>query len=114
MIRRPITILVCAAIVATTAACANRKKETQVAFEGVFFHAVATRSDDRRDIFSVTIPGVSRSLPGALEAARYQGTRYCIANYGTSRIAWITGPDQEVGTLPVVDDAIRFEGECEV
>ncbi|TNF63529.1 MAG: hypothetical protein EP307_04910, partial [Rhodobacteraceae bacterium] len=61
----------------------NRRDET-ILFDGQAFRAKASAVDkDDLRTFTATISPVSASLEGAIEAGRYEGTKYCIANYGT-------------------------------
>ena len=57
----------------------------KIAFDGYYFSSKLSRSklDDRS--FDLTVRRVNRSL-GAREAGRYEATRFCIKNFGTSDI----------------------------
>ncbi len=110
--RRKLVLLGAFAAVVVIAACT--KREDQVLFEGHYYKAKAAPVDkkaDRRQ-FVVTVPDVSVSLDGARAAGEYEGIRYCIANYGSSRIDWAVGPDTETDKLAVVNDRITFRGTC--
>lgn len=98
---------------AVTAGCSIQRKKDRVLFDGHAFRTKAKVVDKKvsRADFTVSIDGVSASLDGAREAGRYAGTRYCIENYGTSKIDWKTGPDTE--QLRVVDDKMTFAGTCQ-
>ena len=92
------------------AACGQN--EERVAFNGVEFRSDAdTIGDDLRN-FSLAISPVSASLEGAREAGRYEGTRYCITNYGTSRILWSLGPDSDPASYRIQNDVLTFQGRC--
>lgn len=90
-----------------------QQKKDRVAFEGIYFAAKTKKAGDDLAEFTSTIKGVSSSLDGALQAARYEGTKYCIANYGTSKINWRVGPETPQKQLVVVDDQITFSGRCD-
>ena len=62
--------------------------------------------------FVVSVKDASVSLDGARAAGGYEGTRYCIANYGTSRIDWTVGPDTEPQNLVIDKDTLNFQGTC--
>lgn len=81
----------------------------------VFFRATASAVDRRtsRADFTVTVRDVSQSLAGAREAGRFEGTKYCIANFGNSRIRWSVGPDTAPEHLRIVDDRLSFAGRCD-
>jgi len=95
-------------------ACAIKSSD-RVLFDGHAFRAKAKVVDKKvsRADFTVTVNGVSASLDGAREAGRYEGTRYCIENYGTSRIKWKVGPDTEPQNLRITDNALTFAGTCQ-
>ncbi len=102
------------ALMLTLTACAGQR-ERQVAFDGHVFKAKASAVDKAvsRADFTATVSGVSKSLEGAREAGRYEGTKYCIVNYGSSRINWAVGPDTAPAQLRVVDDSLTFAGRCD-
>jgi hypothetical protein len=83
-------------------------------FDGQQFRTkTETRGDDRRD-FQVSVFKVSQSVTGALQAADYDATRYCIKNFGNSEKTWLDGgPDAEGAELRAVDDTLTFQGRCE-
>ena len=90
-------------------------RERQIAFDGYLFKArtsAVDRSVSRAD-FTATILSVSQSLSGARQAGRYEGTKYCIAQYGTSRVKWTIGPDTPPQSLQIVDDTLTFVGRCD-
>lgn len=106
---RTLTLLICAGL--ALAACTNRNKDDQFAFNGIHFQSKSDKvSKDVRERFYVNVKRANQDLAAAREAGRYEGTRYCIAEYGTSRIDWVVGPENEA-TVPV-DDVLRLEGIC--
>lgn len=106
---RPVVLFLIS--VALLAACNQRKD--QIAFDGQYFRAKASKAGDRREDFVVTVKPVSASPEGALEAGRYQATRYCVLQFGSSEIDWVVGPDQDAGTLVAQNDEITLQGTCE-
>ncbi|MEO1140059.1 MAG: hypothetical protein AAFW87_11450 [Pseudomonadota bacterium] len=92
------------------AACGARKD--RVTFNGVYYKAKAKPASDDRQSFALKVPRVDRGLPGALEAGRYEATRYCIENFGTSELRWAQGPDGVDGTLPLEGNTLNFTGRC--
>ncbi|SFT63622.1 hypothetical protein [Sedimentitalea nanhaiensis] len=102
------------AAVAVVSGCSGKRKDA-FAFHGVVFKAKTRPVDKKvsRADFTATIFDATQSLDGAREAARYEGTKYCIANYGTSMIDWSVGPESEPGRLSVSDNAITFRGRCD-
>lgn len=109
-----IAVVLLAASVAVPVGCA-RDNPNHVPFDGVVFKSKTKAVDKKvsRADFTTTIQKASQSLDGAREAARYQGTIYCVTNYGSSDIEWIVGPETEQGRLTIVDDAITFRGRCD-
>jgi hypothetical protein len=92
------------------AACGDNSKRPT--FDGNQYRAKLTKVDKQRDQFSVTVTPVSNSLVGAREAGRFEATKYCIAQFGTSDIAWLSGPDAEDGELTITNDKLEFRGTC--
>lgn len=88
---------------------------TRVAFDGIYFRASAKHVDKRTtpSEFTVTVNGVSQSFDGAREAGRYEATKFCVQNFGSSRIAWKVGPDTEPQNLRIENDKLTFAGRCQ-
>lgn len=93
-------------------ACSGQKKADRVTFDGHLFRASAKKVDKQRFDFEVTVRPVSASLEGARNAGRYEATRYCIGNFGSSEVAWTDGPDAEDGRLRVSNDSLLLRGRC--
>ncbi|MFK7752006.1 MAG: hypothetical protein AB8B51_05610 [Sedimentitalea sp.] len=81
-------------------------------FDGFYFKSKTSKFKDGLDEFTVTVFEATRSLDGARQAAGFEGTRYCIANYGTSKIVWAVGPQTALDALSVSDDQVVFSGRC--
>lgn len=88
--------------------------EDRVLFDGQFFRAKAKAVDKKVSPtdFTVVVNNVSSSLDGAREAGRFEGTKYCVQNFGSSRITWKVGPDSEPQNLRVSDDKLTLAGTC--
>jgi hypothetical protein len=97
---------------AVLAACGDIYEANKVAFEGHYFSARLSRDKDNHRAFAVQVSPVSLSLSGAREAGRYEATKYCIENYGSSAVAWTVGPDSPDASIPVQDDSASFSGAC--
>jgi len=93
-------------------ACSGERRADRVAFDGVFFRSSASKVDRQRDVIEVAVSPVSASLEGAREAGRFEATRYCIQQYGTSNIDWTYGPDAEDGLLRISGDKLLLQGTC--
>ncbi len=98
------------------AACGEAPSSAnRVAFDGKFFRASAKHVNKKAtpSEFTVTVNGVSASLDGAREAGRYEATKFCIRNFGSSRIDWKVGPDTEPQNLRIENDKLTFAGTCQ-
>lgn len=95
---------------AVIAGCTDSKN--RIAFDGQYFRAKVSKVDGQRDVFTVRIRDVQRSLDGARAAGRHEGISYCVKTYGSSRIDWKVGPDTPPEELQIVDNTLVFEGVC--
>ena len=95
-------------------ACSNpfELEENKVSFDGYYFSSKLSRSklDDRS--FDLTVRRANRSLLGAREAGRYEATRFCIKNFGTSDIKWVLGPDDQ--SIGLTGKVLKLSGQCDV
>lgn len=103
-----ILILLTVALVAC-----SKKEDSGLRFDGQYYLAKSKKVDDNLSVFTVTVEPVSSSLDGALAAGGYEGTRYCIKNFGTSVIKWTVGPKTEPTQLRIVDDTLTLQGRCD-
>jgi hypothetical protein len=85
-----------------------------VTFDGLAFRTSSSAVDRRADRkeFDVLVRNATQSIDGAREAGRFEGTRYCINNFGTSRIAWSVGPDTEASRLVLSNGNLALRGRC--
>ena len=94
--------------------CSNpfELKENKVSFDGYYFSSKLSRSklDDRS--FDLTVKRANRSLSGAREAGRYEATRFCIKNFGTSDIKWVLDPDDQ--SIGLTGKVLKLSGQCDV
>ena len=104
---RIIPMILMAALVA---GCGN--DDDRIAFDGEYFRMKVKKVDKQRDVFTVQVRDVSKSLDGARQAARYAGNAYCVETYGSSDIEWTIGPDTPAEDLTIVDDTLTFQGVC--
>lgn len=92
-------------------ACSQRDKE--FAFDGQYYRASARKvAKETRQNFIVSVKPVSASFEGALQAGEYEGTKYCIAQYGISEIEWTLGPDEDPETYVISNDTLELSGTC--
>jgi len=90
------------------------KKDDRVLFDGLYFKAKTKRDGDNYANFITTISPASAGIEPALEAGRYEGTKYCLANnFGTSIVHWTVGPDTDPAKLVIVDNEITLRGRCD-
>lgn len=107
---RRVAVAVLAGAVMALTACTQ--KDDRVYFEGNYYRGKAKKAGDDPLFFAATVNRVSQSFEGARQAVEYEATRYCIANYGTSRIRWSVGPDTPAEALVVVKDTLTYQGKC--
>ncbi len=114
--KRHISVLGAVATLLVVSACGIvTPSSDRILFDGKAFRAKAKPVDKKASPteFTVVVNGVSASLDGAREAGRYEGIKFCIANFGSSRIDWKVGPDTEPQNLRVADDKLTFAGNCQ-
>ena len=87
-------------------------KSDRISFDGQTFRTSARKADDDLSVFVVKVPGATKTLTGAREAGRYEATRYCIKNFGSSKIEWIAGPD--AATVTMDKDTMLLQGICKI
>lgn len=104
----------CASLMLVSACGGGGESSDRLQFDGQSFRASAKAVNKKAapTEFQVTIKGVSASLDGAREAGRYEGTRFCVQNFGSSRINWVVGPDTEPQKLRIENDNLTFAGTC--
>ncbi|KHA52731.1 hypothetical protein [Sulfitobacter geojensis] len=102
--------LTIALMLGLVAGCTDSKN--RIAFDGQYFRVKVAKVDGQRDVFTVRIRDVARSLDGARAAGLHAGTAYCVENYGNSKIAWSVGPDTPPEQLQITDNTLVFQGVC--
>ena len=91
-----------------------QSSKNRVYFENLYFPArLSTTSDDKQS-FTVSVDRIDQGLASAREAGRYEATKYCVATYGKSDVAWVAGPDAPDSELRIVEGRLQFEGRCDV
>ena len=106
--RNPVLILTM-----STALLACEGRDDRLPFDGQYYRAKASKVDGDLEQFQVTVQPVSTSFEGALEAGRYQATRYCVLTFGNSAIDWVIGPDQDPESYAIINDTLVLRGACE-
>lgn len=106
--------VLCASALLVMASCTKREDKL-LPFDGFLYKAKAGPVDKKvsRADFTTTVWEVSQSLEGARQAGRYEATKYCIKEYGSSKVAWSVGPDTPPENLRIVDDTLTFAGRCD-
>ncbi len=94
--------------------CSNpfELKENKVSFDGYYFSSKLSRSKSDDRSFDLIVRRANRSLSGAREAGRYEATRFCIKNFGTSDIKWVLGPDDQ--SIGLTGKVLKLSGQCDV
>ncbi len=90
------------------------EKDKRVYFGGNYYPARAKKIGDDRQNFQVTVRRSGQGSEGAREAGRHAGFKYCIENYGYSKVDWINGPDAKTGQLTSSNGNLIFKGRCRV
>ncbi|MBB3993727.1 hypothetical protein GGR95_001358 [Sulfitobacter undariae] len=101
------SLVVCAGLVAGCTSADDR-----ILFDGQYFNAKVRKVEKQRDVFTVAVKPVSKSLDGALQAGVYGATVYCVNSFGSSDIIWTAGPDVPQSQLNIVKDVLTLQGRC--
>jgi len=110
--------LILLSLVLAVVACTNREGR-RITFDGIAFRTTAQAVDRRvtLEAFVVEVRDAAAALDAARAAANYEGIKYCIAQYGTSRIDWVVDPsDTSSDTearLTMTDGDLRVQGRCD-
>ena len=102
--------IICLLALGALVGCSDPDK--QVLFDGLSFNGRLNADKEDKRSFVASVKPVSQGLEGAREAARYEGTTYCIRKYGNSAIDWTAGPDAEATALNIVEDTLTVRGRC--
>ncbi|WP_209504448.1 MULTISPECIES: hypothetical protein [unclassified Ruegeria] len=113
--KAPKALIVVLALAGVSACGLVKPSADRLLFDGKSFRTKAKVVDKKTSPadFTVVVKGVSASLDGAREAGRHEGTKFCIQNFGSSRIAWKVGPDTDPQKLSISDDQLTFAGTCQ-
>lgn len=76
-----------------------------------FRTTLKTSRGDRADMV-ITVRPVSVGYEAAAEAGRFEATKHCIRNFGSSDVVWQVGPDTPPSAVQVVNDTLTFRGRC--
>lgn len=102
--------IISAAALLMLAGCEDPKNATL--FDGMRFAGRLQADSEDKRAFTATVAPVSQGLEAAREAARYEGTTYCVRKYGSSDINWTLSPDAEATALSVTEDQLTVQGRC--
>ena len=93
--------------------CSNpfELEENKVSFDGYYFSSKLSRNKSDNRSFDLKVRRANRSLLGAREAGRYEATRYCVKNFGTSDIKWVLGPDDQ--SIGLTGKVLKLSGQCD-
>ena len=93
--------------------CSNpfELEENKVSFDGYYFSSKISRNKSDNRSFDLKVRRANRSLIGAREAGRYEATRFCIKNFGTSDVKWILGPDDQ--SIGLTGKVLKLSGQCD-
>ncbi len=86
--------------------------DPEVSFEGIRHKANLSPDTSRGRDFVVTVSPFAVNPGAALEAGRYEATKYCLKQYGGSDASWTVGPDDDPAGFRPVNDTITLDGRC--
>jgi hypothetical protein len=92
-------------------ACGEKYFDNRIAFGGILFDGRVTQSETDPKSFDLVIRNAVQNVDAARDAARYEGTKFCIEQFGTSDIDWAHGPED----APQMSDGhLLLNGSCKV
>ena len=94
----------------TFVSCGERYQDNQVSFDGVRFRSSLKTLPKDKLAFLVVVRDAEKSIKGALEAGRYEATKYCIEKLSTSDIDWDISPD--ANDLTLNNGNLELSGRC--
>jgi hypothetical protein len=92
--------------------CSCGEGRDRVLFDGAEFQASVKKVTKDHHGFEVTVRRASQSTQGAIEAAEYAATRYCVLTFGSSEIAWADGAILDPASLETPLDVLNLAGRC--
>lgn len=100
------------ALAAALALTACGRPGERVRFDGNYYPAKLSKSNDRREQFSVAVRDFAQGINGAREAGRFAGTTYCVETFGDSDISWQPGYGPEDASVVSENGVLIFRGSC--
>lgn len=100
------------ALISVVVLSACQPQAKRVYFNGNYYPSKARADKQDRKNFEVSVRRADQGLDGAREAGRYEGTQYCLKNFGTSDIAWSIGPESEDEVLVLSGGSLILRGAC--
>lgn len=95
------------------AGCGNTSNKQRVLFDGYAFKSSIKDVKEDPQMFDVTVKGANQSRTAAEDAGRYEATRYCVVNYGNSKLEWLVVQETSDGEVKVEQDTLLLRGRCE-
>ncbi len=107
--------LILLTLITTIAACAQQRESRRVAFDGIAFRSKTAAVDKKvtRAEFAVEVRDAAQSINAARRAGHYEGIKYCIAEYGTSDITWVSDPLDPEAQLTMSGPDLLLQGTCQ-
>ena len=102
--------VVCLAVLAGCGKTSNKEK---LLFDGYTFKTSIKDVKEDPQMFDVTVKGANQSRTAAEDAGRYEATRYCVVNYGNSKLEWLVVKETSDGEVKVEQDTLLLRGRCE-
>lgn len=99
-----------ACVSAALMGCVSKEARNILPFEGIYFKVKVKGPRQDRAHFTAEVRDAAQSEKGARQAVHYEATKYCIAYFGTSTIAWESDPME--GPFDLVDGDWTLRGVC--
>ena len=77
------------------------------------FRAKLIETDEPR-VFSVAVANRGAGVAQVRESVRFQGTAYCLFEFGSSHIDWVIDPATQDWAFRQDGEQLRFQGRCTV
>lgn len=110
----PKHLIVLSCIALTLSGCGLRERifgTSGTADRALPYRASLARGEDRRDI-TVRVRAQNATVAQVRESARFQATRYCLANFGGSDTRWTINPATRDWAYVRDGDEMVFTGRC--
>ncbi len=92
--------------------CSCGERGDRVLFDGAEFRTSSKKVTKDHQEFEVTVRRASQTVQGAIEAAKYEATRYCVLTFGSSELEWADGATLDPASIELSSDVLALRGRC--